>query len=947
MRDFHNPLLFYANNDNIRRISQFSFHIMWLNHSDCSRVVADSWRNLVYGCPMFILSQKLKNLKLVLMDWNRNIFGDIHPRVQNALANVDQIQNQISVAGPSSQLLDDEEDAMTKINQVSKSLALLKEGDHFLTNNDEILSHVLNYFTNIFASSNIISNNGLVQSVIPKLVFADDNLMLSSILSDVEIKSAVFAMNGEGAPGSDGFGGCFYQHFWDVVHIDVCNSVRQFFTQGWLLANLNSNKVILITKFYGVDSIEDFRPIVMANFQFKIITKVIADRLALVAPNIVSCHQRCFIKEKQILDCLCSTSEAINLLGHKTCGGNLAIKIDIKKAFDTMDWSFILDTLNFNETFQNWIRVIMHSVKLYIIVNDVLSRGISKLLSEGKISSIIGPKHLKTVSHALFDDDILKFCKSIKREFLCITTLLQDYALASGQHINIAKSKFYTTNASARKISNISPYMGFSAGNLPFNYLGVPIFKGKPKITKLIKWKGYVLSVMGRVELVKSIIHIMAIYSFYVYSCPSQLIKHMDKCIRNFTWAGDIGVRKITTLAWHKVSLPLKNGGLGLRSLQQLKKVAMLKLSWEMMASPRDWAVFCRQRFGKSSFPSKRHFKSSIWSGIKPNWFKALKNSLFLVGNGHDINFWTDNWLGDPLDEIHQITETLHNSLLATVADFYGGSNWLILNYCLTNVPSLVLGFLKFILQLIETCSFGLEQMMSLIIVLTPFVLCLAGAKSSGLILFHLQNISQRGGLFIVEYPLMKTLCNVLCLACVIIWQWLSYIFGIPLNSNSIEILLKSCQMHWSSQSKEVIAASIIHSVNIIWFCINQLRFIGILINSAMAICKIKLNINMSALDWIKINTDGAVHGALGLFDGGGIFRDNGDDLIGCYLASFGIQNAIFAELYTAILAIGLVFYKGWKVMDTLPFLVEEHDLSSFSYIYREGNNCVDKLANY
>ncbi|KAF1887608.1 hypothetical protein Lal_00040662 [Lupinus albus] len=173
----HNPLLFSATNDNARRISQFSFHRMWLNHSDCSRVVAESWRNEVYGCPMFILSQKLKNLKIVLKDWNKNIFGDVHLRVQNALANVDQIQNQISVAGPSSQLLDDEADAqqslllalkieedfwrekarlnwhnlgdrntsffhkMTKIKQVSKSLTLLKEGDHFLTNNDEIASH--------------------------------------------------------------------------------------------------------------------------------------------------------------------------------------------------------------------------------------------------------------------------------------------------------------------------------------------------------------------------------------------------------------------------------------------------------------------------------------------------------------------------------------------------------------------------------------------------------------------------------------------------------------------------------------------------------------------------------------------------------------------------------------------------------------------------------------
>ncbi|KAF1886388.1 hypothetical protein Lal_00045620 [Lupinus albus] len=108
-------------------------------------------------------------------------------------------------------------------------------------------------------------------------------------------------------------------------------------SMGWLLPNLNSNKVILIPNFPGAVNIEDFRPIALANFQFKIITKVIADKLVLVAPNIVFSQQRGFIKERQILDCLCSTSEAINLLDHKAFGGNMAIKIDIKKAFDTMD----------------------------------------------------------------------------------------------------------------------------------------------------------------------------------------------------------------------------------------------------------------------------------------------------------------------------------------------------------------------------------------------------------------------------------------------------------------------------------------------------------------------------------------------------------------------------------------------------------------------------------
>ncbi|KAF1886785.1 hypothetical protein Lal_00046022 [Lupinus albus] len=521
---------------------------------------------------------------------------------------------------------------------------------------------------------------------------------------------------------------------------------------------------------------------------------------------------------------------------------------------------------------------------LFCLVEDVLSRGISKLLLEGKISSISGPKHLKTASHVLFAYDIVIFCKGLKRELLCLTSLLQDYALVFGQQVNVAKSRFYTTNDSARKISNIASYMGFSAGTLPFNYLGVPMFIGKPKrshlqpiadriLAKLTKWKGYVLSIMGRVELVKFVIHSMAIYSFQVYSWHSQLIKHVDKSIRNFIWASNIGVRKITTVAWHKVSLPFKNGGLGIRSLRQLNKAALLKLSWELLASNHEWAIFCRQRFGKS--PLKRYFKSSIWSGIKPNWSKTTQNSLFLVGNGHDTNFWTDNWLGDPLVEILQIPEFLHNSLQAKVADFYDGTNWLIpqllFDKCLqlgarmsqihptidrdniiwtrTNNEILTLKesyiHLSPISSLPSWCKIIWSNSIPPSKSFTTWRLIHKRMPTN-------ENLMSRG----CSMASKCSLCNInaessehLFLACpfsTTIWQWLSGIFGIPLNLTSIENMLKACNLHWSPQLKEVLAACIIHSVNIIWFCRNQLRFRGTIISSALAISKIKLATNMS-----------------------------------------------------------------------------------------------------
>ncbi|XP_019433071.1 PREDICTED: uncharacterized protein LOC109339967 [Lupinus angustifolius] len=103
--DHHDILFCFEVSDSLRS-SQFGFHKMWLRHSDCKRLVEESWSVPVLGCPMFILSQKLKNLKIKLKDWNANIFGNVHLRVKNALANVEIIQIYINASGPDPHLLD-------------------------------------------------------------------------------------------------------------------------------------------------------------------------------------------------------------------------------------------------------------------------------------------------------------------------------------------------------------------------------------------------------------------------------------------------------------------------------------------------------------------------------------------------------------------------------------------------------------------------------------------------------------------------------------------------------------------------------------------------------------------------------------------------------------------------------------------------------------------------
>lgn len=121
--------------------------------------------------------------------------------------------------------------------------------------------------------------------------------------------------------------------------------MTQFFQNRWLPSNYNANTLIFILKTLNADSIDQYRPLALANLKFKIITKVLADRLSHILPNLITKEQREFIRGGNIKDCIAITSEAINMLDRRCFGGNLAMKIDVAKAFDTLRWDFLLFVL--------------------------------------------------------------------------------------------------------------------------------------------------------------------------------------------------------------------------------------------------------------------------------------------------------------------------------------------------------------------------------------------------------------------------------------------------------------------------------------------------------------------------------------------------------------------------------------------------------------------------
>ncbi|KAK6163792.1 hypothetical protein DH2020_000656 [Rehmannia glutinosa] len=383
------------------------------------------------------------------------------------------------------------------------------------------------------------------------------------------------------SPGPDGFNGTFYRHLWDVISAEVTAAVRFFFNNSSLPLGLNASFMALIPKTKDANIIENFRPIVMSNFLFKIITKILATRLGLIIADLLSPTQFGFIPGRQIHDCIAMVSEGFNVLQGRS-DLNMILKIDIRKAFDTLRWDFLLYVLcclGFSEIFVRWVEVVLWSARISVLLNgtlvgyfpcfrgvrqgdplspslfciaeEVLGRFIAAAMDQSRLSSFTAPRGIVFPSSILYADDIVIMCGASSTNAQVLFQILTHYADISGQVFNPQKSKVYFG-------SKVSPYvhgrvqhiLGIHPGAFPTVYLGAPIFKGAPPkvadlqpvfdkiILKFRRWKGSSLSLAGRVCLVNSVISSSFVHTMMVYKWPGTLLKQMERAMRNFIWTG-------------------------------------------------------------------------------------------------------------------------------------------------------------------------------------------------------------------------------------------------------------------------------------------------------------------------------------------------------------------------------------------------------------------------
>ncbi|XP_057719433.1 uncharacterized protein LOC130933842 [Arachis stenosperma] len=528
---------------------------------------------------------------------------------------------------------------------------------------NEILKLAVLHFQNLFkASDNLVMSECI--SRIPIRVTEGMNRELMKKVSDQKIKVAAFSLGSLKAPGPDGLNGLFFLKHWAIIEKEVCEVVKHFFQERVLPSGIGDTIIVLVPKTNHPETLNQLQPISCCNFIYKIISKVLVIRLRRIIDAIVSPIQSAFVGGRLIQDNLVIVQKMFHALNRKGwhASRNLAVKIDMNKAYDRVEWSFLEATLKAFGFNLHWVKLIMMCVSqvsfkikingilsrsfvpqrglrqgdpllpyLFIIVVEIFTILMDKAKEEGRISGVrIAPTTL-AISHLLFADDCIIFSKDSEEEVYQLITILNMYTEASGQRINVDKSGItFGNQVPIRNRAEIEEILGLPAWDQPGKYLGLPVQWGRSKNNalrwieervsdKLCGWKEKLLTQSGREVLIKSVIQAIPAYAMNVVLFPKGFCHHLSQKVAKFWWA----------------STGKDRDSIGRVGIKFVLAKGMEELVLKAIYFPNE--NFKVTKAGKGA--------SWIWKSIMHGKDFLLRNGRWLIGNGEKVSILDDNWI--------------------------------------------------------------------------------------------------------------------------------------------------------------------------------------------------------------------------------------------------------------------------------------------------------------
>lgn len=314
------------------------------------------------------------------------------------------------------------------------------------------------------------------------------------------------------------------------------------------------------------------------------------------------------------------------------------VKVDIRKAYDSLKWSFlqkVMEELGFPNQYIQWVMVCVRTLSFSILVNGyptppfAAAKGLRQgslqpyLFAIGmeyltrRLAGLANKKNFKyhpkcqrlKITQLIFADDFLMFARGDVHSVLLLTSEFASFSEASGLHANPEKSCIYFSGVTDDVQSLILKETGMTKGDPPFRYLGVPLSSRKlnysqcrplvEKITARIHhWSVKSLSYAGRFQLLQSVIGGMMHFWAQLFCLPKKWIKQVLRICRIYLWTGKETPSRKASLAWEQVCLPKVCGGLNLRNMIIWNQAALLKLLWAIsVKKDRLWIQWVHSYF--------------------------------------------------------------------------------------------------------------------------------------------------------------------------------------------------------------------------------------------------------------------------------------------------------------------------------------------------------------
>ncbi|XP_026416530.1 uncharacterized protein LOC113311963 [Papaver somniferum] len=489
----------------------------------------------------------------------------------------------------------------TNISTIRKDLVDLQLSNPTDTNNTSRLKARLEYLYNLeelYWKDKSREFQDEILADLPIKFSVEDIALLNMPLTPEEIKNVVFQMGGKKVPGPDGFTGLFYQKYWDIVGDAVIDMTQTCF-RTWHIAKRSISSNILLA------------------------------------------------------------NEAIYVFNHNDkVEGIAAIKLDMSKAYDKLEWDFVEKVLTEMGMSNQWVKLINQCVPivsysvllngsptgffqperglkqgdplspyLYIICSEALSSYTYSLQKKGILEGIKVCKDAPEMTHFLFADDSLLFSKAITQNFQVIKDYLQKYCLASMQEINFEKIgiMFSMKNPEHRKafLANI---LEISSRDLGQKYLGTPtVFQA----SKIQTHMGILQDVDARISI--------WLHKLLSQASRTTLIKHIGQAIPLFQMGSFL------------IPKHLSEGGLGFRK-DELNNLSMLaRNAWRILENPNCLlaTVLKARYFPRADFLNAKCTGKCSWTWKCLHAIKELIKPFisWIVGDGQFIDAWCDKWI--------------------------------------------------------------------------------------------------------------------------------------------------------------------------------------------------------------------------------------------------------------------------------------------------------------